>query len=331
MSPHLLQTPPWGELKSRFGWTPCRIERRGALAQVLFRRLPLGRSIAYIPKGPAVEWSDLAQSWALLSAIHAEATKRRAIFLKIEPDLSCTGCDPFAAFPTAFAPADSFLRGAGFLPSNTIQPQATIVVDIRGDEGIILGGMKQKTRYNIRLAGKKGVTVRQGDAGDLETFYTLARATTARDGFAIHSIDYYQAGYNLFAPEQCALLIAEFEGTPLAALLAFCQGERAYYLYGASANESRSLMPTYLLQWAAITWAKSRGCAWYDLWGIPYAPPKRLETEFQTRSDGLWGVYRFKRGFGGQLVYSPGAYDYVYNSSLYRLYRLLRLRAGTKI
>jgi lipid II:glycine glycyltransferase (peptidoglycan interpeptide bridge formation enzyme) len=184
--------------------------------------------------------------------------------------------------------------------------------------------MKQKTRYNIRLAERKGVIVRQGSAADVATFHRLALVTAARDGFGVHSRDYYQAACDLFSPDHCVLLVAEFEGQPLATLMAFRQGREAYYFYGASANEHRNLMAPYLLQWTAMRWAKSQGCTRYDLWGIPDADPAILEAEFEQRHDGLWGVYRFKRGFGGQWLQSVGAFDYVYYPLLYRLYKLMR-------
>ena len=190
--------------------------------------------------------------------------------------------------------------------------------------------MKQKTRYNIRLAQRKGVTIREGGIDDLAIFYELSQITAARDGFGIHTLAYYEAAYRFFAPDGCALLIAEIQAEskgqpePLAALMVFRQGETAYYLYGASSNRHRNLMPAYLLQWAAIEWAKRQGCGRYDLWGIPDAEPAVLEAEFTNRHDGLWGVYRFKRGFGGQVVRSLGAFDYVYRPALYRAYRWWR-------
>ena len=118
--------------------------------------------------------------------------------------------------------------------------------------------------------------------------------------------------------------MAEFEGEPIAGLMVFRRGEKAYYFYGASSNQHRNLMATYLIQWEAIRWAKGQGCTSYDLWGIPEADPATLEAEFQQRQDGLWGVYRFKRGFGGQVIQTIGAYDYGYNRLLYRLYSLHR-------
>ncbi len=313
-SGHLLQSRAWGELKSCFGWAAWHVEAPAGAAQVLFRRLPLGATVAYVPKGPTVDWEDREACQALFAAIHTEAKRRRAVFLKVEPDVTDTGPGGAAAF----------LGQAGWRPGDTIQPRTSLVIDIRDDEAAILGAMKQKTRYNIRLAEKKGVTTRLGELADVATFYRLSRETAARDNFGIHSQDYYETAFTLFAPDRCALLLAEFQGQPLAALMVFCHGPTAYYLFGASGGEHRELMPAYLAQWAAVRWAKTHGCIEYDLWGIPDADEATLEAEFQGRQEGLWGVYRFKRGFGGRLVRCIGAYDYVYRPALYRLYRWWR-------
>ncbi len=316
---HLLQSWAWGELKSGFGWTAVRVGAAGAAAQILFRRLPLGLTVAYIPKGPLLDWTDSEQCKAIFSTIHTEAKQRRAVFLKVEPDVLGENSDG----NTTKAVTD-FLSQFGFRPADTIQPRTSLVIDIGGDEETILASMKQKTRYNIRLARKKGVTVHQGDAAEVATFHHLATVTANRAEFGVHDLDYYQTAYKLFAPDRCALFIAKFGTESIAALMAFRQGQNAYYFYGASSNEYRNLMATYLIQWEAIRWAKSQGCTRYDLWGIPDADLATLEAEFQQRRDGLWGVYRFKRGFGGQVVQSVGAFDYVYNPLLYQLYRLRR-------
>jgi lipid II:glycine glycyltransferase (peptidoglycan interpeptide bridge formation enzyme) len=145
--------------------------------------------------------------------------------------------------------------------------------------------------------------------------------TGGRDEFGVHSREYYQQVYERFHPRgECELLIAEYEGQPLAGVIVFARGPRAWYFYGASSNEYRELMPTYLLQWEAMRWARQRGCTQYDLWGVPDEDEETLEANFTTRSDGLWGVYRFKRGFGGQLCRAPAAWDRVYQPLLYRLY-----------
>lgn len=309
---HLLQTAAWGELKSHFGWDVVRIERehreKQGGVQILFRRLPLGFSFAYIPKGPVGD-ADLQQDPGFWEQIDFLCRERRAVFLKFEPDSS---------FDDQRGEHQSPPEGFQTSPQS-IQPARTIVVDLRGDEETILARMKQKTRYNIRLAGKKGVVVRPTE--NVELFYQLMETTGERDEFGIHTIGYYRRAYELFHPNgSCELFLAEFDGTPLAALMVFWYGSRAWYLYGASTSHHREKMPSYLLQWEAMKWAREKGCTHYDLWGIPDYDQEQLEAEFMDRSEGLWGVYRFKRGFGGQVVRSAGPWDRVYQLMLYQVY-----------
>lgn len=295
---HLLQTGEWGELKSAFGWKSVRVISGNAGAQILFRRLPLGFTVGYIPK------ANIARS--LLPEIDKVCRSNRAIFLKLEPD-----------FWNDELPVTWNLE-LEQSPHN-IQPPRTIIVNIAYDEDAILARMKQKTRYNIRLAEKKGVTVRTWD--DIDSFHKMMLLTGSRDGFGVHSLEYYKRAYELFHPKgMCEILVAEYEGKPLAALFVARKGNRAYYLYGASTDEERNRMPTYLLQWEAMKWAKSRGCKEYDLWGVPDEDEATLEANFATRRDGLWGVYRFKRGFGGELKRAAQAVDRVYNPLLYWAY-----------
>ena len=299
---HLLQTAEWGRLKAEFGWDPVQLVRDGVGVQVLFRRLPLGFSLAYIPKGPVG-----GEIGGLLPELDELCRERRAVVLKWEPD----GGDPAA--PAGFAPG-----------KRSVQPPRTIVVDLSGSEEQLLERMKQKTRYNVRLGQRKGVVVRQ--SGDLDTFNSLIAETGERDMFGVHSPEYYRRVYDLFHPrDMCELLMAEAgggtdaAGVPLAALMVFARGSRAWYLYGASSNEHRSDMPTYVLQWEAMRWARGRGCTEYDLWGVPDEDEAALEAEFTKRADGLWGVYRFKRGFGGQVRRSPGPWERVYRPVLHRV------------
>jgi lipid II:glycine glycyltransferase (peptidoglycan interpeptide bridge formation enzyme) len=126
------------------------------------------------------------------------------------------------------------------------------------------------------------------------------------------------------------LLLASFEGELLGGIIVFSQGRRAWYFYGASADQRRELMAPYLLQWEAMRWARLRGCTEYDLWGIPDAPEENLEAQFASRADGLWGVYRFKRGFGGRVSRAAGPWDRVYQSLLYRAYLWMANRRASK-
>jgi len=302
---HLLQMGEWGELKWGFGWKPIRIIQNEIGAQILFRRLPLGLTIGYMPKPVfSNQWSVVSeQFW---QKVDSTCKKNHAIFLKIEPD---TWTDEFqpSNLPT-------------FKPSNhNIQPPRTIVISIKEDEEKILAKMKPKCRYNIRLAEKKGIIVRAWD--DIPAFHEMMTVTGGRDNFGVHSLEYYQRAYELFHSKgTCELLVAEYEGKPLASLMVFANGRRAWYVYGASNDHERNRMPTYLLQWLAIRWAKARGCEEYDLWGVPDENEETLEANFESRHDGLWGVYRFKRGFGGEVKRAAQALDRVYNPLLYWFY-----------
>jgi len=318
---HLLQSWQWGQLKAAFGWQAVcvGVEDRGCLvagAQVLFRSLLPSfpyLSIAYVPKGPIVDFGTQEISEALFSAIHRLARQKGAILLKIEPELS-------------HSPAlVRQLQACGFRPSQqTIQPRSTLHIDLRADANEILARMKSKTRYNVRLAGRKGVLVREGTADDLPIFYRLIELTGRRDGFAVHSQGYYETAYRLFVPSGLArLFLATYGDRVIAGLMVFAFGQRAWYMYGASSDRERNRMPNHLLQWEAIRWAREQGCLTYDLWGIPDEVgknPEEYERTVTDRQGGLWGVYRFKQGFGGQVVRYVGAYDYVYRPALAWLY-----------
>lgn len=305
-NPHILQTAEWGELKRGFGWDVKRMISGDFGVQILFRKLPLGFTVAYCPKPVIGNWRLVnSEFWDEVDSV---CKQKRAVFLKIEPDAWETEDPPTpnSRFPMTISP-------------HNIQPPRTIIVSLAGSEDEILGRMKQKCRYNLRLAEKKEVSVRSWD--DLEGFHRLLTVTGARDGFGVHSLAYYRSAYELFHPSGLAdILVAEYEGRPLAALMVFALAERAYYLYGASTGEQRNRMPAYLLQWRAMQWAIQRGCREYDLWGVPDAAEASLEAQFESRSDGLWGVYRFKRGFGGQVKRAAQALDRVYMPWLYRLY-----------
>ncbi|MBE2270097.1 MAG: peptidoglycan bridge formation glycyltransferase FemA/FemB family protein, partial [Anaerolinea sp.] len=186
----------------------------------------------------------------------------------------------------------------------------------------ILARMNQGTRRKIRQSLKNDVRYSEGTRADMAKFNAIMQVTGSRNEFGVHAPDYYDMAYDLFVPHDAALILAEHEGDVLAGIMVFALGTTAWYLYGASSNEKRNLMATYGIQWTAIQWAKARGCTTYDLWGIPDAPPDQLEAQFETRSDGLWGVYGFKRGWGGVIVRALGTWDKVYNPLIYAAYQL---------
>jgi lipid II:glycine glycyltransferase (peptidoglycan interpeptide bridge formation enzyme) len=305
---NLLQTTLWGKLKDPFGWdweiVTVGEQEPLAGALVLYRALPMNLgTLAYVPRGPVVDWENASLVQDLLTEIERAARRRRAWACWIEPEaLDGTIVEERLA-EEGYARAD-----------RTIQPRSTILIDITPPEDDILMAMKSKTRYNIRLSGRKDVEVRKGKLADVETYYDMMETTGERDDFGIHDRAYYRRAFELFAPRyQVALFLAYYEEQPLAGVMAFALGEKAWYISGASSNRERNRMPTYALQWAAIRWAKAQGCKVYDLWGIPDADEETLESTFTERSDGLWGVYRFKRGFGGDVVRYTGLWERALN------------------
>jgi peptidoglycan pentaglycine glycine transferase (the first glycine) len=301
---HFLQTSAWGKVKADSSWSAVWILHDNCGAQLLLRHLPLGFTIGYIPRGPVGKpttafWQEIIQV----------CKKHHSIFLKVEPDLWQDGSTK----------GYEYIQQVG-IKVNSVQPVQTVVIDLESaDETGLLAAMKQKTRYNIHLAEKKEIAISDWD--NLERFSEMMQITSARDGFGVHSGGYYLRVYQEFVHTgQARLMQASYQGTPLAAVLVVKSGLRAWYLYGASTDLERNRMPAYLLQWQAICWAKSQGCTTYDLWGIPDAPVDELEAQFTERSDGLWGVYRFKRGFGGEVKRSIGAWDIVLFAPLYKLY-----------
>jgi peptidoglycan pentaglycine glycine transferase (the first glycine) len=304
---HILQTTEWGELKSKFGWKVLRIANSNAGAQILFKHLPFGLTWAYLPKGPfGYNWEEL---WP---KVQKECLERKAVFLKIEPDLWLNDQEKNQS--------RDFPQGC-LISSHSIQPSRTIVIDLQPSEDEMLSNMKQKTRYNIRLAERKGVMVTRSN--NVKRFHQLSIDTGKRDEFGIHSYEYYKIAFDLFnSVGKCELFLAEFNEILLAAAMVFINDKRAWYFYGASSNEYRNMMGSYLVQWEAIRWAKHYGCLEYDLWGVPDYEIDELEAQFTTRNDGLWSVYRFKRGFGGSLCKSLSPIDMVFKPFLYNFYRL---------
>ncbi len=312
---HLLQLAAWGALKSQFGWDARIVALSDgsgivAGASVLLKNLPLGAGrMAYLPRGPYA--TDEARYPALWQAIRSETG---AAFLKVEP----------GHFHDQ--PAPDFAK-MGFAPSpQSIQPNNTIVIDIRADDEIILKRMNQGTRRKVRKSLKADINYIQGSREDLKDFNRLMQATGERKDFGVHNPEYYQRVYDLFIPEHGALLLARYKQKTLGAIMVFSiessLGSSAWYFYGASSREHSNLYASYGLQWQAIQWAKARGCVCYDMWGIPDQNQETLEAQFQRRSDGLWGVYGFKRGWGGRICRASGSWDMAFNPLVYGAYRM---------
>lgn len=340
---HVLQSWNWGDFKSRWGWSAQRIwwiespqpwTSSGqpaapvwpvAAAQILRRPIPnTPWSFLYVTKGPIFDYNDAALANLVLADLELYARRRCALFIKIDPDVPRHLGEPQP--DQMLEPQGQMMlgllaqRGWRFSPEQ-IQFRNTVILNLTPLLAELLAAMKNKWRYNINLAERRGVTIRTGGLEDIPQFYQMYAETARRDNFLIRPAAYYEDVWQQFmATQQAEMLLAVVDDEVVAGLILFFFGGTAWYLYGASTGQQRQLMPNHLLQWSAICRARERGCTLYDMWGAP---------DTFDESDRMWGVYRFKTGFGGQTVQGLGAFDYPVNRPLYWAFiaALPRLRA----
>jgi peptidoglycan pentaglycine glycine transferase (the first glycine) len=323
---HLLQTWEWGLSKKRNGWIPQALVwdspngQVKAAAMLLLRQVKLlpgiNFNVLYCPKGPTLDWGDQELVSIVLQDLEAYARRQKAIFLKLDADvllgMGIPGTESEERNEIGLT-VEKLLKTRNWrFSQDQIQFRNSVFIDLRQDEETLLAAMKQKTRYNIRLSERKGVTVRQAQLTDLPMLYRIYAATGVRDGFVVRHEAYYTELWEQFMQAGMANgLIAEFEDKPIAAVMVFHFAGIARYMFGMSLEANRELMPNYLLQWEAIKLAKSLGCHTYDFWGAP--------DNFDDQ-DPLWGVYRFKEGFNGTTVRHLGAWDFVTRPWIYKAY-----------
>jgi peptidoglycan pentaglycine glycine transferase (the first glycine) len=348
---HVLQTWEWGKVKSQFGWQPNyllwlrnndqielltnhlpeRLTQKElvAAALTLQRNIRIGgfshrMGVIYVPKGPLLDWNNSPLRHRVLQDLKEFAQKHGAIFIKIDPDLELGTGIPGKAGSTENnlgASVVNEIKSDGWqFSEEQVQFRNTVLIDLGQTEPELLANMKQKTRYNINLALRKGVSIRTGKPTDIDMLIRMYAETSIRDGFVIRNDTYYREVWNTFILNQqtekydqpfAEALVADVNGESVAGVIIFHFARKAWYLYGMSRMLHRDKMPNYLLQWEAIKHAKAAGCAVYDLWG---APDEFVET------DPLWGVFRFKEGLGGTIHRYLGAWDLPINRMLYRLY-----------
>lgn len=281
-----LQSEEWAEFQKSLGRKVWQIES----INVFKHDLPLKKNYLYSPRCGE---DFLSESFS--KNIREIAKKESSVFLKVEPSYIKDSEDK------------SKFKKFEFKKSTTIQPQRTIILDITKSEQELLNQMHQKTRYNIKLADKKGVVIKKGTKKDIEKFWLLLNDTVKRDGFCGHIRKYYEKMLDIPRAE---LFIAEFKGKIIAANIVLFYNKQAIYLHGASDYNYRNLMAPHLLQWEQIKEAKKRGYSEYDFWGI---------------DEKKWpGVTRFKKGFGGREVSYIGAYDLIFNKFWYGFYKIAR-------
>jgi lipid II:glycine glycyltransferase (peptidoglycan interpeptide bridge formation enzyme) len=302
----------WAEFKSRFGWE-CKtflVSYEGNTScplLVLNRTLAPGFSFAYIPWG-LIPASTAAENRAKILVELAKKLEAllapNTVFIRYDPPWIVTENE------------DTFLLSAGLKrAAATVQAPDTVHIDLTPSCEEILAQMKSKWRYNISLSDKKDVKIKNVGEQGLEIFYSLLKETADRDGIAVHSFDYYKTLFEISSSRyknlQIKLYTANHEDDTLAAIMVLFFGDCATYLYGASSNIKRNLMAPYALQWKAMQDAKEAGCRYYDLFGIP---------PDDNPAHPMAGLYRFKTGFGGQIIHRPGSWDYPYKPLFYKCF-----------
>lgn len=301
---HYMQTKTWAEFKRKHHWEPHYFifeARDTQIAAVFMSRAAAGfGKIWYVPKGPGVATDQ--QLAAVAKAVKVYGFN--GLMVKFEPELNEDLIKP------------ATLIKAGLNPSKrNTQFKATVIVNLEPSEDEILASFKQKTRYNIRLAARRGVTVEPVPSTDanIDAFYKLLAATQARAGYFLRSLEYtreYIKG--LSEAGQGQLFFASFEGQLLAGIFVIQVGSKSWYKDGGSIREHSNVMAPYLLQWEAMKWLKAKEVDSYDMVGVP---PRKLMNPDHI----LYSLYQFKSGFEPEVTEFIGAWD-IPLSSKYKLW-----------
>ncbi len=322
----MLQTGFWGRFKGKFGWKAFgfKFSSSGDLSEVikllvLFRKIAGNLSFCYVPFGPLYEPSSEDRADFLYKIGKAIGY---GVSEKLKEKKSFYAKPLFVRFDLPWRKnetRDMNKREIRKSPVD-IQPPSTVILSLKETEETLLKRMKSKTRYNIRLAFKRGVEVSEGSIDDIPLWYDMYRETAIRDRIAIHSLEYYTYLFELARDYRetygvngpiLKLLLAHVDGEVVAGNIVAFWGDTARYLYGASSNRKRNLMPTYALQWEAIRLAKRLGYRYYDFFGIP---PKA------DPDHPMYGLYRFKTGFGGKIIHRYGCFDIPLKPFIYKGY-----------
>lgn len=305
---HHTQAALWSQVKSSSGWETARLvlRRGGAIvggAQLLHRRFTWGVGAGYLAKGPLLEPGEESLLPEVLHEVEGHARRLHLRHLTIQP--VDDGVAPLA-------PAHSYLPG-----SVEVTPPATVLVDLDWPIEDVLGGMSAKTRYNIRLSGRKGITVREGDGRDLDNYYRIYLQTAERQGFQPSSRSYFRRLWEVLEPgRHIRMTFAELEGETLSAQLAVAFGDSVVNKMSVWSGREGPRRPNDALQWATIEWAHGAGFALYDLEGLPREVAETVRETGRVPDSHRQSVSSYKLGFGGRVVVFPRPYDFLPNPSL---------------
>ena len=305
------QSLEWAEVKKP-NWIPEVIlaedEEKNIIGSlcVWIRKIPIFGNIMYAPRGPVCDIHDISVIKQLTDGAEELAKKYNAIVLRVEPDVESDD----QTFRDIVTNLGYHIKDDAKDFMDEIQPRYVFRLDIKGKtEEEVMAGFHQKWRYNIRLASRKGVTVKEGTREDLKEFHKIMVETGARDGFIIRPLEYFEKMYDNMAPKHMKLLMAYYDGKPISGVIPIFYGNKTWYLYGASSNEHRNLMPNYLLQWEMIKIALNRKSDIYDLRGVPGI------------ADNSNGLYRFKKGFGAKYTEFVGEVYIPFKPLRYKMYK----------
>lgn len=282
-------------------------------AQVLYRRLPLGGAIAYVPLGPVLGSDDPELMNLAIAQLHRVAREQKVSCLAVQA-------------PRGAGAFEDRLQSQGFSPApRDLAPTASVLIDLSNSLDLILSKMRKTTRYDIRASQRRGITIRDGRREDLEDFYKLLLATAKRQEFSTLGKDYLYEVWRLFSRRgRIKMFIAEFEGRYVSAALMMAVGDTVTYWKGAWSGEHGNRYPNEALQWSAIQWAKSQGHRYYDFGGINRAFATSALSGDNDKPRHSVGFY--KLGFGGQIELFPQAFIYLYNPMLRRLWSAISKR-----
>ena len=274
---------------------------------VLIRKIPIFGYLMYSSRGPVCDIHNVEVLTQLTEGIKLLAKKYKAMVIKIEPDLKSADKEFRSIVETLGYKVKDDAKDF----SEEIQPRYVFRLDMRGKtEDEIFAGFHSKTRYNVRLATRKGVTVKDGTREDLKDFHKIMIETGARDGFIIRPLEYFEKMYDELGPEHMKVLMAYYEGKPISGVIPIMYGNKTWYLYGASSNKYRNVMPNYLLYWEMIKISIARGDDMFDLRGVPGV------------ADNSNGLYRFKKGFGAEYTEFIGELYIPFKPLTYKLYKI---------
>jgi len=313
---HFLQAPEWAEVKSE--WKHEMIIVRGednkikGTMSILLRKVPvLKRYIMYAPRGFVGDSHDKETFTKLTEEARKIAKQYKAFIFRLDPDI-----------PNDDEEFRNIIKELGYKTKKNIhstrqviQPKWISRIDLRDkDEESLLKSFKEKHRYNVRLATRKGVTIREGTREDLPLFHKIMKATEARDNFYVRPLWYFEKIWDAMSPNHIKMFIAEYEGEPISAVLPILYGNKVWYLYGGSTNIHRNLMPNYLLQYTMMKWALENKCDYYDFRGV---------SGLKDPNHPQRGIYIFKKGFNGDIIELIDEMYVVYNPFINTVFNIM--------